>query len=158
MRIYLHQESQQDASAVETAETAVIADALGIDGEGEGAVVVLIEDADEPLDVTRTFAEGGLSDRTHLFCGRRHRIDVAVSFNGEQRTHVFSASTRVERVFRWATGEHGFDLSKADAAEHTLALSGTDVIPPGDAHVGSLPEQTPGHVAFMLIPKHRYEG
>lgn len=156
MRIYLHQASQQDASAVEAAETAVIADALGIDGNGE--VVVLVEDADEPLDITRTFAEGGLSDRTHLFCGPHHRIEVTVSFNGEQRNHAFSASTRVERVFRWATGEHGFDLSKADAAEHTLALTGTNVIPPGDAHLGSLPEQTPGHVAFMLIPKHRYEG
>jgi hypothetical protein len=156
MRVYLHQESQQDASAVETAETTVIADALGIDSNGD--VVVLVEDADEPLNIARTFAEGGLSDRTHLFCGRHHRIEVAVSFNGEQRERAFSASTRVERVFRWAVGEHGFELGKADAAEHTLALSGTNVIPPSDAHLGSLPEQTPCHVAFMLIPKHRYEG
>lgn len=156
MRIYLHQESQQDASAVETVETAVIAEALGFDGGG--ASVVLVEDEDEPLDATQTFAERGLSDRTHLFCGHRHRIEVVVSFNGEQRQHEFSASTRVERVFRWATGEHGFDLSKADAAEHTLALAATNVIPAGDAHLGSLDEQTPGRVAFSLIPKHRYEG
>jgi hypothetical protein len=156
MRIYVHQETKHEAEAVDTSGAVTIAEALGIIGNEE--VVVLLEDQDEALDVTLTLEGGGVSDRAHVFCGPRSRIEVVVSFNGERKEHEFAASARVDRVFRWATGEHGFHLSKADSAEHTLALAGSDVIPAGDVHLGSLDEKTPGHVAFSLIPKHRYEG
>lgn len=156
MRVYVHQEGRLEAEAVDITETVVIGEALGIVGD-EGSVV-MIEDEEEILDTTLTLQGAGVADRAHLFRGRRQRIEVVVSFNGEQREHVFAASVRVDRVFRWATGEHGFDLSKVDAAEHTLALAGSNVIPAGDVHLGSLDDRTPGHVAFSLIPKHRYEG
>jgi len=156
MRIYVHQESRDEAEAVDTAGTVIVADALGIDSDEH--VVALVEDKDGILDITRTLEDVGVGDRAHVFRGRHQRIDVVVLFNGERREREFGASTRVERVFHWATGEEGFDLSKADAAEHVLALVGTNAIPAGDVHLGSLDAETPGHVEFALIPKHRYEG
>jgi hypothetical protein len=156
MRIYVHQEAQHEAEAVDVPEATPLSVALGIDGDGD--VAVLLEDADEELDITLSVVEAGVADRAHVFRGRRRRIIVVVSYNGERREHEFGPNARVHRVFRWATGEHGFSLGKEDAAEHTLVLVGTDVIPPGDAHLGSLDDTHPGHLAFALIPKHRFEG
>jgi hypothetical protein len=152
MRIYLHRESTYDPDSIETEPTAVIGDALGIqDG------IVLLEDADDPLDLTHTFEEAGVPNKAHLFHGPRHRIVAAVRFNGETITREFSTSTRVHRVFRWAVGNHGFDLSEPDITDYNLQLpDGT--VPAGDIHLGSLDDATPGRLDFDLAPKHRFEG
>ncbi len=154
MKIYVHHEGQPEAEAVEVVPEGPLRELVG---PVTGQPVVLLEDGDEELDLERTFAALGIVERAHVFVGQRHRIDVEVLFNGEPRTETFSASTRVSRVFRWAVGGKGFDLSEADAAEHTLVLA-SDIAPPGDTHLGSLDDATPGRVAFRLIPKHRYEG
>jgi hypothetical protein len=156
MRIYVHEEGRHEAEAVDVADGPSIAEGLGIGGGEE--IAVFLEDQDEPLDAGSTPQEAGVADRSHVFRGRPRRIDVTVSFNGERRVREFGISTRVQRVFRWATGERGFALSMTDAAEHTLALAGTNEIPAGDVHLGSLDDASPGRVAFALIPKHRYEG
>jgi hypothetical protein len=152
MRIYLHRESTHDPDSIETKPTAVIGDAVG----GEDGIL-LLEDADDPLDLAQTFEEARVPDKAHLFYGRRHRIVAAVRFNGETITREFQTSTRVDRVFRWAVGNHGFDLSRPDIADHTLLLpDGT--VPASDVHLGSLDDATPGRVDFDLAPKHRFEG
>ena len=154
MKIYVHLERRPEAEGVEVA-SGIPLRAL-VDQVTENPVV-LIEDSDERLDPERTLVELGIAERTHLFVGQRQHVEAAVLFNGETRVERFSASTRVSRVFRWAVGRRAFDLSAADAAEHVLALA-DDVSPAGDTHLGSLDDATPGHVAFRLIPKHRYEG
>ena len=153
MRIYIHREAHDDAEALELPIEASIAEALALE-EGE---IVLIEDQDEPLDTALTFEAAGLVDRRHIFRGRRHPIEVSVEYNGETHEHQFGASTRVERVFKWAVGKHAFDLGEVDAAEHTLALA-DETVPAGDVHLGSLDQATPGRVAFLLVAKHRHEG
>jgi hypothetical protein len=155
MRVYVHEEGRVDADAVDLDEAIPIGDALEIASDD---VAVFVEDADEELDPTATLAVAGVADRAHLFRGRRRRIKVAVSFNGESIDREFRPNATVGRVFRWATGPNGFDLSKEDAAEHTLAISPGDTIPPRDAHLGSLDNGSPGRLTFALIPKHRFEG
>jgi hypothetical protein len=153
MRLYAHRAGQLDPEAIEIADGATLVDALDLE-DGE---VALLEDADEPLDATVTPEAAGVGDRAHVFRGPPRRIAVEVVFNAEQHAQSFSPSTRLDRVFRWATGKQAFDLSEADAAEHTLALPDGS-IPPSDAHLGSLDEATPGRLRFSLIPKHRFEG
>jgi hypothetical protein len=155
MRIYIHREGHVEADVVEADANAVIAEVLGVEG---GEVTVSIEDGDDEIDVSLTFEQARIGDRSHVFRGRRKRVEVDVSFNAEHRERTFAPSAKVERVLKWAVGNHGFNLSKADAAEHTLTLSGDNTIPPLDAHLGSLDDPTPGRVGFKLIPKHRYEG
>jgi hypothetical protein len=155
IRVYIHEAGRQDADAVDTELDAVIGSALEIDGDEE--MVLLLEDDDEAIDIALTFAQASIDDRRHVFRGKRKRIDVVVMYNGERREREFSASTRVERVFRWATGKQGFGLSDVDAAEHALALL-DNAMPASDVHLGSLDDKTPGRVEFRLIPKHRYQG
>jgi hypothetical protein len=152
MRIYVHREAVAEAEAFEISETAVITDALELDGEA-----LLLEDAETEIDVTASFATAGVADRAHVFRGRRKRVTACVTYNGQTIERTFSTSTRVRRVFEWASGRRGFQLSKHDAAEHTLQLpDGSE--PPGDAHLGSLDDGMPGRVQFDLVPKHRFEG
>lgn len=155
IRVYIHDEGRHDPDSVDTKMAAEIGVALEVNGDGER--FVLIEDEDEAIDLALTFDAAGIGDRKHVFRGKRKRVTATILYNGERRRHEFSSSTRVKRVFRWATGEHGFHLSDADAAEHTLALP-DNTIPASDVHIGSLDDVTPGHVELRLIPKHRYEG
>jgi hypothetical protein len=154
MRIYIHQEDEHDVEAVETLPDVVIGEALSLETDE----LVLPEDGDEVIDVSLTFEQVTVIDRSHVFRGKRHRIEAVAVFNGEPREREFSSSTRVERVFHWATGREGFDLGKADAAEHQLALASDGVVPAGDVHLGSLAQDPAGVVTFNLIPKHRHEG
>jgi hypothetical protein len=154
MRIYVHKQDEQDVEALETTPEEVIAETLRLEVDE----VVLLEDTDQVIDVSLTFEEAVVVERSHVFHGKRHRIKAIVVFNGEPRDREFSAAARVERVFDWATGPDGFGLDKADAAEHQLALASDDKVPPGDVHLGSLPQDPPGVVTFNLIPKHRHEG
>jgi hypothetical protein len=155
MRIYIHQDDQHEAEALETDSDVSIAEALGI--VGDETVVALVEDSDELIDVALTFEQAGIPDRAHMFHGKRHKIEAIVVFNGEPKHHEFSASARVKRVFRWAA-EKAFDMSKADAAEHQLALASNGTVPPADAHLGSLDQDPAGVVRFNLTPKVRHEG
>ena len=156
MRIYLHTHAQHDADAVETTPQVTLAAALGIAPDDD--TVVLLEDGEEPLDLTRDLSALGLVDRAHLFAGRRYRVVAEVKFNDRTIERRFPASARIARVFRWAVGEDGFDLGREDAAEHALALCETGQILPRDVHLGSLDDATPGRVALALVPKHRFEG
>lgn len=154
MRLYIHREAQQDAEVLEADGTGTVSQTFGIPDD---ATVVLAEDSDEPLSPEATVASS-LEDRAHAFAGHRARVLATVDFNGVTIEKEFSASTRVKRVFDWAVGKHGFDLGEIDAAEHAVALSGTEVMPPEDVHLGSLDADTPGAVAFDLVPKKRFEG
>ncbi|MGA2165291.1 MAG: hypothetical protein ABSH36_12580 [Solirubrobacteraceae bacterium] len=153
MRIYIHREAQDEAEAFELPGQASITQELKLELEE----IVLLEDQDEALDPAQTFEQAGVADRAHVFRGRRHPIEVSVEYNGQTHEKQFGASTRVERVFKWAVGEHGFDLGEVDAAEHQLALA-DETVPAGDVHLGSLDQTTPGRVAFSLVAKHRHEG
>ena len=154
MRIYAHREAQQDAEAIEAAGSSTVGDTFGIP---DRVLAVLKEDSDQSIPADATL-ESALEDRAHVFAGRRERVLATVTYNGEPIEREFSASTRVKRVFEWAVGEHGFDLGAEDAAEHALALAGTEAMPAEDVHLGSLDADTPGRVAFDLVPKHRFEG
>lgn len=153
MRIYLHREGRLEPEVVEAPETATLAEVLG---EVADDVVFLREDDDHAFQAGATLATAGIADRSHVFAGKKAKVDVAVQFNGVTHTRTFSSSTRIERVFKWAVKE--FDLSRGDAAEHTLSVAATGAIPPGDALIGSLPQDAAGHLLLSLVPKHRYEG
>jgi hypothetical protein len=156
MKVYVHREAQADADVIEVSADALLGEVVG--AEDGPDVAVLLEDSEDVLDLALRIDEAGVENRGHVFVGARQRIRVEVMYNGETRERDFSSSARVQRVFRWASGNRGFDLSKADAAEHTLALCSTGEVPAGDVHLGSLDADTPGRVCFTLIPKHRFEG
>src|SRR5215217_3621338 len=144
MKIYIHREGRPEAEAVSVTSNTTLRELFA---QTDAEPLVLFEDGDQELDLNRTIHEAGVAERAHLFVGQRHRIGVEVLYNGETCRETFSASTRVSRILTWAVNGKAFDLSEVDAAEHTLALATNDAVPPGDVHLGSLDDATPGHVA-----------
>jgi hypothetical protein len=155
MRIYLHREKQLEAEAVDIPESATLAELLGEPAEGW---VFLREDDEDALAPDQTLAKANVQDRSHIFAGKVRHLSVEVQFNGASKDREFPASAKVQRVFRWAVGNRGFDLDKADAAEHILSVAQAGDIPAPDVLIGSLPRDRPGHLLFNLVPKQRYEG
>jgi hypothetical protein len=151
MDLYVHVEGGEAVDIVNVEGGDTVAVLLSADDE-----LLWLEDTDVPLAAAATFAEVGLVDRAHVHRGRRRRIATTVRFNGQSKEREFPPGTTVERVFRWAVGDHGFDLPHDQRATHTLGVTGTDVEADRDAHVGSL--ATSGAVSFDLAPKARYAG
>jgi hypothetical protein len=152
IKIYIHREGRVGTEAVEMAPAAVLGEAIG----AEAGSVALLEDTDGALPLDATVADAGIADRAHVFTGKREKELVEVIFNDEGAEDSFTISTRVDHVFKWAVKQFG--LSKEDAAEHTLAICGTDVIPADDTHLGEVDSEGTGKLCFALIPKHRFEG
>jgi hypothetical protein len=152
IKIYIHREGRVGAEAVEIAPASALGEAIGAEPDS----VALLEDTAGALPLEATVADVGIADRAHVFTGKREKEVVEVIFNDEGVEDSFPVSTRVDHVFRWAVKEFG--LSKEDAAEHTLAICGTDVIPADDTHLGEVDSESTGKLCFALIPKHRFEG
>lgn len=129
---------------------------LRVDGEEE--LLVIVEDADEALDLDTPLRTLGITHRDRVHVNRCRRVEVTVNYEAEQKTRDFSPSTTMKKVKKWADGKHGFDLGDVDAAEHLLQICGSNTRPDEDAHIGSLVGAPSCSLCFDLIPKKRIEG
>ena len=154
MEIYIHRPGDEHMTlrVVESATTVREAVTLA---NGE---TVWIEDTDVVVDMDRTLKDAGIGDRCHVHVNRCNRVEVDVTFNGAEKDHKFAPATTIGRVFEWATGKQGFNLSKEDRVEHTLQLCRTNIWPRRTEHIGSFVTPDDCKVCFELVPKHRFEG
>jgi hypothetical protein len=152
VKIYIHREGHVGTEAVEITPATALGEAI----KAEAGSVALLEDNDRALPLDAAVADAGIADRAHVFTGKREKEQVEVIFNDESTGTSFPISTRVDHVFKWAVKQFG--LNKEDAAEHTLAICGTEIIPAEDTHLGELDAESTGELCFALIPKHRFEG
>jgi hypothetical protein len=157
MRMFVHHEDKPEPEVIEVEAETTVAEALGISIEEE-TVVLLLEDDDRVIDISLTVVAAEIPDRGHVHHGHHRHLEVIVDYNGEDRRRQFAASARVSRVYEWAAGKDGFELDETDAAEHQLALPGSNTVPAPDTHVGSLPQNPAGTVHLNIISKGRHEG
>ena len=155
MEIYLHTAGKEDPELVEVSATARVGELVEGTDSAEG--LIWLENSEEPLDLGATLESEGVSHRGHVHRGRCRKVGVMVRFNGT-KSHVFPPGTTIDRVLKWATGEHGFDLSPAETAKHALALPGADHLLDPRVHIGSLVTATSCEVVLDLVPKVRFEG
>jgi hypothetical protein len=152
IKLYIHRQGSPETDVVEVAPETPLGEAIS----AEPGAVALLEDTDKELELELAVADTGVAERGHVFTGKSVKELVEVTYNLYEADDTFPASTRVDHVFKWAVKQ--FKLGKEDAAEHTLALCNTDVIPPEDTHIGELDAEATGKVCFALVPKHRFEG
>lgn len=154
MEIYLHKQGTE-LQLIEVKETTTVRqliDVHGLDGGGEAWV----EDVDEVLETEVTLIEAGIPERGHVHVSRCHKIDIRVRYGGDSKSKEFAPSATIARVFKWATGKEGFDLTKTERAKHTLGICDTQTEPDKSEHVGSLASDC--GLCLDLAPKERFEG
>jgi len=154
MEIYVHQRGKEPI-LVAVDEGTRIGDLIGRFGtEGDSAWV---GDTESPLSIEQSLGAAAVENRAHIHVGRCHRINVSVDQAGTTLTRHFPPGATVAAVFAWATGPHGFNLSSAERAKHTLILCGTNVEPDRSTHVGTLAGDD-CELCLSLVPKERFEG
>lgn len=142
-------EIESDAGHAELHEACLLK--LGDGQDEEFFLFVEDEDDERPFEKLQDIPEGL---RLHLH--RLKGIDVIVRYAGRDVRRSFRPSATVGRVKRWATQEMG--IAPTDATELMLQLSGTDVRPDTDIHIGSLVEAPQHHIVFDLVPSPRVNG
>jgi hypothetical protein len=136
---------------------AAAARAQGHEGSTE-ELLVFVEDASEPLDPNAVVPANEPGKPLRLHVHRCRSVTADVTFNGRTVEHRFGPGTTVQTVKRWATGDAGFKMTEADAAEHVLQLTGTTTRPEPDTHIGALTTGGECRVRFDLVPLKRVEG
>ena len=128
----------------------------GLKLDGEQALEVWLENAEEPLNLDATFKKAGIVPRCRVHIHTCRRVEVTVNYNGKSEQHPFPPSTTVGKVKQWA--DKKFGLSATDVTEHVLQLCGSTNKPSDDVQIGAFTEPRQCTVCFDLIPKERVEG
>lgn len=119
-------------------------------------VALFSEDADDVVDEAVTVGAISTPAGAKMNLHRCRRIAVTVAFAGRTLEHDFRPGATVARVKRWAAQEIG--MSKEDAGEHVLQISGTQDRPTPSTHVGTLAKCPTCRIAFDLVPDERVNG
>ena len=80
-----------------------------------------------------------------------------MTFNGETVHDRFAPGTTIARVKRWAA-EKEFGMSREEASEHVLQLSGSQERPAPGTHLGALVTCKVCKLSFDLVPDERVNG
>jgi hypothetical protein len=157
VQVFLQSELLRDVEAVELDakagyEALLRACLAKIGHDGAGMALFVEDDDDEGAAEQLKHIPDGL--RVHLH--RQKAIEVTVRYAGRQARRDFQPATTIARVKRWATHELGINAS--DAAELMLQVSGTDIRPDADVHLGSLVVTPHRSVTFDLVPSPRVNG
>lgn len=153
MELFIHRPADERVELREVDTTTSVAEAVTLqDGEH-----VWVEESETEVDVTVSVSEAHIPHRGHVHVNRCREVRVTVNYNGRAKEHTFRPATRIERVFDWATGKDGFDLTPTDRTEEVLQICDTTIEPDDADHVGSFAVEHCS-VCFNLVHKHRFEG
>lgn len=157
VQVFLQSELLRDVEVVEVDakagyEALLRACLAKVGNDGAGMALFVEDDDDEGAAEKLKRIPDGL--RVHLH--RQKAIEVTVRYAGRQAKRDFQPATTIARVKRWATHELG--VNPSDAAELMLQISGTDIRPDADVHLGSLVVAPQRNITFDLVPSPRVNG
>jgi hypothetical protein len=163
VKVFLQWEGHKDVVIVEVPENGSVKDLISAaiengmpEGDGKQLPVVYLENSEESLNPEVSMEEAGIGPRQHVHMHRNQKIQVTATFNGLQKSREFAPSTTVGKVKKWAAKEFG--MSKEDAVEHVLKISGSTDKPDEYMHIGALVLFPENQLFFDLVPKIRVEG
>jgi hypothetical protein len=154
MEIFVHTASREDPELHTIESDSPVRSLQG----AEPDALIWLGDADEPVDLGLTLAQAGIGHNAHLHRGRCRRVDVTVRFNASAFEADFGPGAPVRRVYEWASGPDGANLSPEQAAKHVLAVPGADHFLADSVHIGSLVASGSCGITLDLLPKERFEG
>ena len=124
---------------------------------GDPAMLLFLEDGDEPLDEATLVATLGCVSGLKLHLHRCRHVEVAVTFGGETVHHSFRPGATIARIKCWAA-ERKFGMTEEEASEHRLQITGTQDRPAPGIHIGTLATCPACRVSFDLVPDERING
>ncbi len=157
IEVYVHAQDTVELRLVTVSPDSDVGDLLTAEGAADDEMLWLA-DHDDPLDAHTRLSDGGVTHRCHVHRGCCRSVEVRVRFNGQQHERTVPPGIRVMRVFDWAVGPAGFNLSREEVPRHVLAFRGQEEWPDVETHVGSLVVDGRCELDFDLVPRQRYAG
>ena len=160
LNVFYQGEETDDIQHIELDETATVADFKELIGKGSGIageIYVFIEDAEEEVSDNTCLLRLGDPAGLKLHFHRLRRIEICVTFNGEEVGRQFPPSATIKRVKRWFA-KNKFGMTKEEAGEHLLQIAGTHERPHPGTHIGSLAKCGCAKLEFDLVPDQRVNG
>jgi hypothetical protein len=155
VQIYVHRSENAELKLIEVEERISVKE-FAETQVGEGASL-WIEDEEESLEQEAVLIEV-VEERGHVHVSKKcKKIAVSVRYAGDTKLKEFAPGASIARVFKWATGKDGFDLTPTERAKHTLGICQTNTEPDKSEHVGSL-AGSDCTLCLDLAPKERFEG
>jgi len=159
--IYLHGENSRDPKLVEISEDASIKDIINeYKKEFPGAgtpdeIDLFIEDEEDHRPKDHTCKEAGIEKRMHIHCHRCKKIEVVITYNGDDKSFHESPSATAGKIMKKAI--HAFNISEGDAGDYLLKLDDKTVLQPSD-HIGSFAAYPRCQVKLYLTPTKPIQG
>lgn len=119
-------------------------------------VQVWLGDQEEPLDLSSSLKDAGVTRRSLIHIHTCRKIHVAVNYQSQTKQHPFSPSTTVRTVELWA--EDKFQLSGSDASDYQLQICNSDEKPSGDVQIGLLVQPGQCQICFDVVTKPQIQG
>ena len=123
---------------------------------GEEGLLVFLEDADDPIEVTVLVDELAKRGPLKVHLHRCRHVEVSVTYNGRTVKHAFAPGATIARIKRWAAEK--LDIKPGDATELLLQIHGTTERPSLSTHVGTLVKCPHCAIAFDLVTNVRVNG
>ena len=117
---------------------------------------VWLEDQEEPLNLSSSLKDAGVTRRSRIHIHTCRKIHVTVNFQSETKQHPFSPSTTVRTIKQWA--DHKFGLDEGTASEYVLQICESTIQPSEDIQIGSLVQPGQCRVCFDLVPRELIQG
>jgi hypothetical protein len=158
--VFYQGEGLSEIAHIELEPTATFATLKGRLAEKHGVAQdaqLYLEDEEEPINEAVLLGDRATPKGLKVHVHRCRHFEVTVAFNCKTAERRFSPSATVARVKRWAA-EREFGMSKEEAAEHVLQITGTYDRPAPGTHIGSLTDCRVCTLAFDLVPDERVNG
>jgi len=159
--VYFHGIGQDNVKLIRVQEDFLIVDVLKV-AKNEGVVDILdevceifLEESEEPVDKKHSLRHLGVRDRAHFIYHHCRKIEVSVSYNGEDKTSNFSPSAKIGKILKWAI--KAFGLTGTDATNKVLRLE-NKVELANDLRLGSLVHHPHCHIKLFLTAQVLVEG
>jgi hypothetical protein len=160
IKLFVQVEGSDRSELVEIAPEASLkdlADAATASGLAVPAdAFVFDEENDEPLEVDKSLAQGGLKNQARVHFHRCRKIKVTVHYKAEIEDKDFPPSATVAKVHKWAAGK--LLPSEIDRGEHVLQICESDIQPEPQKQIGTLVKDQTCMLCFDLVASERIEG
>jgi hypothetical protein len=154
MEIYIHTTGKEIALVEVSDDTTVEGLVAGQLGDGGDA---WLENAEQRLDRGVSLRAAGVGERAHVHVSKCAEVHVTVRYGGNPIERDFKPNQTIARIFEWATGKDGFNLTPTEKAKHALGICDTTTEADKDEHVGTFANDE-CKACFDLAPKERFEG
>jgi len=152
IEIYLHGPGTTEEKIIKVPEDAPVRDVMTAAkqaGFADSDMIIMIEDADEPLNEDARLCDCGVKHKHHLHCHACHKLEVVVNYNGKTKERKFAPSRKVKGVLKWALD--AFELTGVDAENKELRLGGAaGTILQSQQHIGSFAKPPHCHLELYL--------